>query len=250
MEELEVWIDKKDIDNIYTSKYWNNVEEEKKKEWWIKDEKDTIVIDYLKESGLKEEFELVLSNIEVKGKILDVAAGTCWTSAELSKYDTVSQIDAVEFSYHRINELAYKTISSLGGDHKKINRILGSFYDIKRDDETYDMIILSQAYHHAQYPLKLFHECDRVLKKGGYIVIIGEHIIGKKRVVKRFIKNILKGKFHFDIFKEFYNHRDPLGDHFYTINDYKFTFYAYGYDYKLIESNIRGSTVFIGKKYD
>ncbi|MCX6077381.1 MAG: class I SAM-dependent methyltransferase [Campylobacterales bacterium] len=248
MKEIEYWMGKKEIEGMYTSDYWNNIEEEKTKEWWIEDSKDKKVEQYLLRSGLKEEFDLALKNSEIKGKVLDLAAGTCWTSAELSKYDNVSEIDAVEFSYHRINDLAPKTIESLGGKKEKINRILGSFYDIKRDDETYDVVVLSQAYHHAQYPLKLFHECNRVLKKGGYILIIGEHIVDKKRIFRRLIKNILNRKFSFDIFKEFYNHNDPLGDHSYLLQDYKFTFYAYGYDYKLLSSGVRGSSIFIGKK--
>lgn len=248
MKELSYWIDKKDLDNLYTSDYWNNIEEEKKKEWWIENEKDEKVSNYLNSSGLQEELELAISNSEIKGKVLDLAAGTCWTSALLSKIEDVAEIDSVEFSYHRISELAPKTINVLNGNKNKINRILGSFYDIKRDDKYYDIIILSQAYHHAQYPLKLFHECDRVLKKGGNIIIIGEHIISKQQILRRFIKNVLKGKFSMDVHNEFYNHDNPLGDHAYMISDYKFTFYSYGYSYKVINSNIKKSTIFIGKK--
>lgn len=130
----------------------------------------------------------------------------------------------------------------------KINRIHGSFYEIKRDNEYYDCIILSQAYHHAEFPLKLFHECDRVLKKGGKIIIIGEHIIGFQRLIRRFAKNLLKLKINFNIMKEFYNHDDPLGDHYYLEHDYAFTFFAYGYKYQKLKTNIRGSTAFIGTK--
>lgn len=167
MKEIEFWIKEQELNNLYTSEYWNNIEEEKKKEWWIKDSNDNKVDRYLTTSGLKQEFEIALENAKLQGKILDLAAGTCWTSALISKYKTVEEIDSVEFSFHRINDLAPITIESLGGNKTKINRILGSFYDIKRENEYYDVIILSQAYHHAQYPLKLFHECDRVLKRGG-----------------------------------------------------------------------------------
>jgi len=248
MNKIEYWIKEKDINGLYTSEYWNNIEEEEKKVWWIESEKDLKVKKYLKNSGLEEEFELAVNSCNIKGNVLDLAAGTCWTSALLSKKKEVEKVDSVEFSHHRIDKLAPNTIASLDGDSSKINRILGSFYDIKRSDDYYDTIILSQAYHHAQYPLKLFHECDRVLKKGGSIVIIGEHIIGFKRVFRRFIKKLLSGKLFTNIHEEFYNHSDPLGDHSYLIGDYKFTFYAYDYDYKVISSNIRNSTIFIGKK--
>lgn len=79
-------------------------------------------------------------------------------------------------------------------------------------------------------------------------MIIGEHIISRKRIVRRFVKNMLKGRLKFDLFKEFYNHDDLLGDHYYTLDDYKFTFYAYGYEYKLLKSQVRDSSVFIAQK--
>lgn len=248
MNELEYWIDKKTIDEMYSSDYWNDVENEKSKEWWIENEKDDKVLKYLEKSGLKKEFESTINSVELKGKVLDVAAGTCWTSALLSQKENISSIDSLDFSYHRINDLAPKTIMSLDGNLNKINRILGSFYDIKREDNYYDVIVLSQAYHHAEFPLKLFHECDRVLKKGGYILIIGEHVISKKRIFRRFIKNLLNMKLSVDLYKEFYNHDCPLGDHSYMLSDYKFTFYAYGYSLKMIKPNIRDSSVFIGEK--
>lgn len=167
MQDIEFWINKEEIANLYTSDYWNNIEEEKKKEWWIENLNDDKVEKYLTKSGLRQEFEIALDNVKIGGKVLDLAAGVCWTSALISKYESVEKIDSVEFSFHRINDLASTTIESLGGDKTKINKILGSFYDIKRENEYYDLIVLSQAYHHAQYPLKLFHECDRVLKRGG-----------------------------------------------------------------------------------
>ena len=248
MKEIEYWIKSEDSEEMFSSNYWNNIENEKEKEWWIEDSKDKKVFNFLKKSGLSEEFTIAIKDINLRGKILDLAAGTCWTSAILSKYENVEFIDAVEFSHHRIAKLAPITIESLGGDMNKINRIYGSFYDIKREDNYYDFIILSQAYHHAEFPLKLFHECDRVLKKGGKIIIIGEHIIGFKTIIRRFIKNLLKMKINFNIMKEFYHHDDPLGDHFYMEHDYAFTFFAYGYSYEVIKTNLRDSTVFIGTK--
>jgi len=246
MRELEYWIDKNFIKEMYSSDYWNDIENEKSKEWWIDNSSDKKVINFLKSEGLLEEFELAISESNIKGKIIDVAAGTCWTSALLSKIKTVSEIDVVEFSYHRISELAKLTIASLGGDLNKINRYLGSFYDIKKPDEHYDIVMLSQAYHHAEFPLKLFHECDRVLKKGGQMIIIGEHIIDYKRVFGRFIKNLFKFKFKFHIFSEYYNQNiDALGDHYYMEGDYRFTFNSYGYSFKSIKSPVRNSTIFI-----
>lgn len=248
MKKVEFWISDEEINNLYSSQYWNNIEEEKKKAFWIDDPKSCKVEQYLIKMKLKQEFETALKQVEISGRILDVAAGVCWTSALLSKYEAVKEIDAIDFSLHRIDKLAPLVVESLNGNKNKINRIIGNFYNIHKNNEHYDMIILSQAYHHAQYPLKLFHECDRVLKRGGVIVIIGEHIITKQRILRRIVKNLLNFKIKFDLFKEFYSHDDPLGDHYYTLNDYKFTFYSYGYDYEMPKAEIKNSSIFIARK--
>ncbi|SFV75458.1 hypothetical protein MNB_SM-3-1091 [hydrothermal vent metagenome] len=249
MKELEYWIEKDEINELYTAKYWNDIENEKTKEWYIEDENDSKVLDYLKRSGLYEEFEIALHHADIKGKVLDVAAGVCWTSAILSLFDSVDEIDALEFSLHRIDTLAPRVIGSLNGKKEKINRIVGSFYDIKREDNYYDTIVLSSSYHHAEFPLKLFHECDRVLKPNGTIIIVGENIISYKRVIGRFIKNLFQFQYKLDVCSDKYNvNDDPLGDHYYTKCDYRFTFASYGYQYKEIKSNIRGSIAYIGVK--
>lgn len=118
MKEIEYWIKQKDTEEMFSSDYWNNVENEKEKEWWIEDENDKKVFNYLTKSGLFEEFNIAVNKANINGKILDLASGTCWTSAELSKITNVNMIDAVEFSHHRIDKLAPITIKSLGGGYE------------------------------------------------------------------------------------------------------------------------------------
>ena len=130
MKEIEYWIDQEGTKEMFSSDYWNNIENEKKKEWWIEDSNDKKVVNFLQKSGLLEEFTIATKNMNLNGKILDLAAGTCWTSAELSKYKDVKFVDAVEFSHHRIDKLAPLTIEFLEGVMSKINRIHGSFYDL------------------------------------------------------------------------------------------------------------------------
>lgn len=64
---------------MYTAYYWNNTN----------NENDTTLIEYLHKSGLKEEFDLAMQNIDLKGMILDLVAGSCWTSALISKEKNV-----------------------------------------------------------------------------------------------------------------------------------------------------------------
>ena len=171
MKPIVKWISEKEVEKINTSRYWNDIEKEKKKEWWIKDKNDEKLLNYLHSSGLLEEYKMAQMKLEKKGllsgRILDVAAGVCWTSALLSKHDKVKHIDALDFSWHRLEKLAPIICEQFQAKEYKIQRIFGSFYDLKNDKESYDLVFMSQAFHHADSPLRLLYECDRVLKSGG-----------------------------------------------------------------------------------
>ncbi|MCX6131969.1 MAG: class I SAM-dependent methyltransferase, partial [Proteobacteria bacterium] len=231
------WESPSDIAQKFTSRYWNDIEIEKTKEWWIENDEDIDKLqNYLYKSGLMEEFELCLAyfSAELSGRILDVAAGVAWTSALLSRRPTVRSVDALEFSYHRISNLADLVIKGLSGDEAKIRKIYGSFYNIKSEG-TYDAIFMSQAFHHAEKALHLLVECDRCLAPGGSIVLMGEHLINfkmyTKAIFRRFVKNIVRNKkFKLETkFSQLFPIDPVLGDHYYLLRDYYFMFKQLGY---------------------
>lgn len=80
------------------------------------------------------------------------------------------------------------------GDELKIYRHLGSFYDLGFEAESIDPIFLSQAFHYADRSLHLLQECDRVLKRNGAIVLIGEHCIGIRQFVRRLLRTLIREK--------------------------------------------------------
>tara|TARA_B100000315_G_C14081456_1_gene365067 strand:+ start:16 stop:288 length:273 start_codon:yes stop_codon:yes gene_type:complete len=86
----------------------------------------------------------------------------------------------------------------INGNKGKIFRYLGSYYDLKFEDKSIDIIYMSQAFHHADKPLKLLIECDRVIKDKGRIILVGEHYIGIKNIVRRFLANLIK-RAHFSV---------------------------------------------------
>lgn len=253
MKPIIEWIDKKKIEQIYSAKYWNDIKEEKEKEWWVTDKTDNKIANYLHSSGLFEEFKIVHKKLEEKsllcGNILDVAAGVCWTSALLSKCKDVKRIDAIDFSWHRLSKLAPVVCANFEAYTEKIQRIFGTFYDIKKGNEYYDLIIMSQAFHHADNPLRLLLECDRVLKPGGGIVLIGEHLITQFKFFKRVVKHfILTRKLNVN-FYELFKPDEKLGDHYYRIDDYYFLFQSIGcYKIEYYQTNIRNSLVVIARK--
>ena len=171
MKKIIYWLNDKELKKIFSADYWNNVEEEKRKELWMTDGNYESCIKYLKDNKLLDEFAVAESYITNPGnsslKVLDLAAGIGWTSALISKLKNVGEVHAVEISKHRIGEMFEHTMKMLGGIDRKILRYVGSFYNIKMKDKSIDLVFLSQAFHHADKPLKLLIECDRVLKDKG-----------------------------------------------------------------------------------
>lgn len=252
MKPIIEWISKEEAGEISTSTYWNDVETEKKKAWWLTDKNDKKLVNYLHSSGLFEEYKIAQTKLEEKsllqGNILDVAAGVCWTSALLSRCKRVDRIDALDFSWHRISKLAPVVCEHFEANRDKIQRIFGTFYYIKKENDEYDLIFMSQGFHHADNPVRLFIECDRVLKPGGAVVLVGEHLITPcmflARIVKRFL---LTRKINLN-FHELFPPDEILGDHYYRIDDYYFLFQSLGYKVEHYKTNIRKSLIIIAAK--
>ena len=251
MKPIKSWLSDSELTTIYSSKYWNDIETEKTKEWWMAEGNYERCKKYLKESGLLEEYYTAESYITGDTKqslrILDLAAGIGWTSALLSKLQNVSEVHAVEISNHRLSELFEHAFKMLDGEEVKVSRYLGSFYDIHLEDQSMDVIFLSQAFHHADKPFKLLSECDRVLRGGGKMLLVGEHNIGPKKIMRRFFACLVKQR---KIFTNFYNLFPPddiLGDHYYRRSDYYFLLGGYGYQVRH-EIMSSGNAIYVAYK--
>ena len=255
---IEFWEKPEDVNSQFTFNYWNDVEAEKKKAWWVETPGDCENLKkYLNDSGLSEELKLALYKFPeiFYGEVLDVAAGVCWTTALISKLDMVSSVDALEFSLHRLDRLADVVIEGLEGTPSKIRKIYGSFYNMRKEKK-YDLIFMSQAFHHADFPIRLLIECDGVLKQGGSLILLGEHLISRKSYIKRFVRiniaNLLNGTFFtkglVSNFYELFLPDEILGDHYYRLSDYYFMFQSFGFKVRHLKSNIRNSFILCATK--
>lgn len=237
LKNTEYWISKEESVEIYTSGYWNDLEIEKRKVTWISDGNYEECLSYLENSGLLAQYEASLKYISTVHKssnlsIADLAAGIGWVSALLSKLPQVADIHCVDISEHRINELFEHAIKMVNGAPKKINRYIGSFYDLKFENSSMDLIYLSQAFHHAEKPLNLLLECDRVLKPKGRIILVGEHYISVSKIIFSFFKKIIRHRKMSVNFYELFPPDKILGDHYYRLSDYYFMFQSIGYSIK------------------
>ncbi|MGO9514298.1 MAG: methyltransferase domain-containing protein [Steroidobacteraceae bacterium] len=226
---VEHWLDDRVLSSIYSSQYWNDLAAERAKEWWIADGSKTAYARlraHLEQSGLMDDYrigEAYVSSVTSSGlAIADLASGIGWTSSLLSKLPNVGRVHAVEISQHRLELLFPQAVKMFGGNWAKISRNLGSFYQLKFENSSLDIVFLSSAFHHAEKPLRLLTEIDRVLRPGGRLILIGETHISSWAVVRRIAKMLLTRRQLTTNFFELFPPDDELGDHYYRESDYYF----------------------------
>lgn len=236
MREIDSWLTDAELGAIYSTEYWNDIEAEKHKPWWIEDGDYDRCRHYLEASRLMLEYRQAESWVREMSReslrILDLAAGIGWTSALLSKLDCVAEVHAVEISRHRLERLFPHAVVMFAAREDKIHRYLGSFYDLQLPKQSMDVVYLSQAFHHADRPLQLVTECDRILRPGGRLLIIGEPRITRRQVIRRFFGELLRTrKIVLDFYELFPTDRES-GDHYYRRADYYFMFRSLGYRFQ------------------
>lgn len=233
MRAVDSWLSDGELASIYSTAYWNDIEAEKTKEWWIEDGDYERCRRYLDTSGLMHEYrraeEWIRGLKRTELRILDLAAGIGWTSALLSRLECVAEVHAVEISRHRLDRLFPHAVTMFTGQEDKIHRYLGSFYDLHLPDRSMDVVYLSQAFHHADRPLHLLLESDRVLKPGGRVLLIGEPRVTARQIARRFVRRLLSAGRIVTDFYELFPPDEESGDHYYKRSDYYFMFRSMGY---------------------
>ena len=101
-----------------------------------------------------------------KGKVLDVGCGYGGLMKGLSYHRKNLSFVGIDLSKAMIN-VGKKYISN-----KKIKFSLMSADNIKFEDESFDLVICKDTFHHLNNPVKVLKEMYRVLKKGGQIYAI------------------------------------------------------------------------------
>jgi SAM-dependent methyltransferase len=234
LSDVQAWLSDDDLRSIYSAAYWNDVEEEQKKEFWIEDgdyDKCRLYLDSTKLLAEYFQAEGFIHEIGREGlEVADLAAGIGWSSALLSRNHCVARVHSVEISKHRLERLFPHCAAMFDADTQKIRRYLGSFYDVKIAAESVDVVFLSHAFHHANKPLKLLVECDRILKPNGRIIVVGEHRIGRAAILLRFASTLLRRRRYVADFRGLFPPDAVLGDHYYRHSDYKTMFNAMGYE--------------------
>lgn len=152
-------------------------------------------------------------DIIFSGNILEIGAGSCWFSAELSKIPDVNHIFSLDFSDRMLREVAPSIISALRADNNKIIRILGDYHKLPFDDNLFDFVVIDAALHHTNYLDIVLKEINRVLKSSGKIIAIREPIKSliwplKKKLsfVDRHVKEygVIENTYHLKQWNDFF----------------------------------------------
>ena len=178
-----------------SAQYWNDPEKETGK---VFDVSDGDIAKLEQDRHLKDIFNNVQSLIQLAdlelndSKILSLASGVCWLEARLLADISKFELTALDYAKHRIHRLAPDIFQwyGLGGSH--ISLVHGSMLELRVEDRSQDVVLLSQAFHHTCEPYRLLIEIKRVLRDDGTVLIVGEHYFDKFMQLKQTIKHVGK----------------------------------------------------------
>lgn len=160
--------------------------------------------------------------------MISLAAGVCWEAKLLIEHG-IKEMDFLDFSEHRIMKIAPYVLEYLQCPEEcNIRLIWGSYYEVRMPDCYYDCVILSEALMMAEDPNKLLKECYRLLKGGGYILIVGEPKMkrNKYREINRMVRGIFGMKVNFAT--------DISGAHKYYLSEYRKLFKKTGFSLNFV----------------
>jgi len=226
-----------------SSTYWNDETLEKNKVFNVFDlgfekiETKKKYIDLL--SQLKEISEIAKVDYG-QSSVLSVASGTCWLEGQFFKEREFKHMSCIDLSVHRIHKLAPFTLEHYGINPKKVTLIEGSVFDLIEEDRLFDVVILSQAFHHIDEPIRLLRFLRQKLSSNGKILILGEHFYSNfeyhKRSIKHFIKYLINWKSYrwsrnfYPAWQDLFQPDFEKGDIHWSKSEYDFIFKKSGFE--------------------
>ena len=210
--------------------YWNDVEIEKKKSFWIEDPSDMKIINFLtKETNLQRCFLDALQFADniggaVRGDVLDIGAGVGWTSAIVSRIEAIQLIMAIDYSVNRLEKIAPIVMQQLGAEPDKVKRVVGDFFSLELQPAYYDAAIFCQSAYMFSDLERLFRKVNHLLVKGGILIVACERIFEAYPLLDwRYIKQVLR--------RGIYGRADISGNHNYVDSEYRRAIKGSGFDY-------------------
>lgn len=233
------WIDP--TESIRTQDYWNDASQEEGKVFNVKDGNFNSLEESEHLNAIHHHLLQISDGIPWSGHVLSLGAGTGWLEARCLHEADFERLTLVDFSHHRIHDLAPLTIRHYGLDLDKVDFVRGNILNLQLEDHSVDRILLSQAFHHVDQPVALLHEMKRVLKPDGVVFIVGEHFYRWRIRLNRRSRHIVKWLINYQGFRS----GNPLwptyeilfppcpvkGDFHYTLDQYRAMFSEAGFSF-------------------
>lgn len=244
MNLVKISLNDKDNDNSY--KYWNDKNIEKTKAY--------NVLDYgLKKLNsskkIKYHLDIIksyikLANFDFRDKnIFSLASGICYIEAVTLRKKDFNKLTCIDFSKHRIHELAPMVFNEFDFTNKQIELIEGNF-DYFKTHEKYDLAIMSKALHHFNEPVLILKSVHEMLNVNGLVIILGEPHFSNLNYFVKVLKFLTKFLLNYKNFREknkfnikysnIFKKSHVKGDHNWSNKDYVSFFQKA--NFKLIES--------------
>ncbi len=120
---------------------------------------------------------------KLSGRVLQVGCGTGALNKYLKSHHKLREAELFNLDTN-INSIHYGVRTGAYQDF-----IHADICDVPVEDEKFDMIVFARCFHHLRAPKKAFKECERLLKKGGVIIISDVVSLSKADPDKSFMMN-------------------------------------------------------------
>jgi SAM-dependent methyltransferase len=121
--------------------------------------------------------------------IVDLGAGSGWLSIFLSKFPNVQKIYTIDSCEFLLTEMLPAICKLMEGNLNKIQPIKGLFNPILLSDNSVDLVVESSAFHHSDSVGDIIQEIHRVLKPGGWLIILNEHPLSQWKYMQMLLKH-------------------------------------------------------------
>jgi len=108
----------------------------------------------------------------VHGKVVDLGAGTCWTSALISKHPAVTEIWAFDLAEGFLLSTGLDTFVRWEGVREKLKFGVGDFNALPFEPDSFDTAFFIACIHHSVTPYLALTHALRCVRKGGRVFII------------------------------------------------------------------------------
>ncbi|MGE4291688.1 MAG: class I SAM-dependent methyltransferase [Desulfovibrio sp.] len=238
------WLDEAKLACVPTQEYWGNAGNEQGKIFDVAELGFHRLEQNIKiQRAFQQTREMAQAHgIQFTGNTLSIAAGTCWLESWLIGQDAFAKLTCVDFSAHRIHELAPHTLEHYGVKNGEIDLVHGNALQLRVPDKSQDTILICRSFHHFEEPRSLLREMRRILKDDGKVLISGEHYFDfstRAKAIFHHFRRFMTNSRNYRSIRTFFPEHQMLfppsfekGDIHYSKFEYHNMFKATGFDYE------------------